>query len=65
MLVELVSPTGQTVTLHAYDGIGQQNLFKTYNVDSAGIERNGQWILRVTDSVIFDSGFIDSWTINF
>ena len=65
LYIELISPSGQSVLLQAYEGIGEQNVIKTFNVNAAGIERNGEWKLRVTDSVIFDYGYIDSWTINF
>ena len=65
MLVELISPSGSTVVLHDYTGASSDNIIQSYTVDAVGLEQNGQWILRVTDSVYLDSGFIDSWTINF
>lgn len=65
LYITLISPSGQTVVLHDYTGASTDNILETYNIDATGIERNGQWILRVEDNVYLDSGYIDSWTINF
>lgn len=61
----LEAPSGATVTLRDRTGGSANDILETYNVNAAGQERNGTWKLRVTDNATWDTGYIDSWTINF
>ncbi len=65
LTLTLVAPSGETVTLRQNTGGSSDNINETYNVNSGSIERNGQWTLRVNDNARQDTGYIDSWTINF
>ncbi|MFT4927119.1 MAG: serine protease [Phenylobacterium sp.] len=65
LTLTLVAPSGETVTLRQNTGGSSNDISETYNVNSGSIERNGQWTLRVNDNANQDTGYIDSWTINF
>ncbi|MFJ2177079.1 M4 family metallopeptidase [Streptomyces sp. NPDC087851] len=41
------------------------NVHATYTVDASAIEANGTWKLRVRDVYQADTGYIDSWALNF
>jgi M6 family metalloprotease-like protein len=69
--IELVSPTGRSVMLHARLGGGQDNLVTTY--DSAlplsplsgliGQSIQGTWTLRVADLAPEDKGTLNRWSV--
>uniref|UniRef100_Q0HWQ1 Peptidase S8 and S53, subtilisin, kexin, sedolisin n=1 Tax=Shewanella sp. (strain MR-7) TaxID=60481 RepID=Q0HWQ1_SHESR len=63
--VQLVSPTGQTATLHNNTGAGADNINKSYTVDMTGVESSGVWKLKAVDSGRGDVGYIDSWELKF
>ena len=70
LLVELVAPTGQTVTLHKQEGRHEDDLKKTYSVSShpalsemIGLKASGSWTLRVSDHANADIGVLNSWTL--
>jgi len=61
----LVSPSGAKAVLREYTGGSADDINETYYVNASTIERNGTWKLQVRDNVSGDTGYIDSWTINF
>ncbi|MFF3313448.1 M4 family metallopeptidase [Streptomyces sp. NPDC002952] len=66
--VELIAPNGTTAVLkNPEPGQSADNLFATFR--SFGfpltMNRNGTWILRVTDTVDGDAGTIRGWTLHF
>ncbi|MDH1469808.1 S8 family serine peptidase [Shewanella sp. GD03713] len=63
--VQLISPTGQTATLHSNTGAGADNINKSYTVDMTGVESSGVWKLKAVDSGRGDVGYIDSWELKF
>ena len=63
--IVLVAPSGATATLRERSGGSANDINETYTVNGAGQEKNGTWTLRVTDSASLDTGYIDSWSINF
>ncbi len=65
--VELVAPNSTTVVLHARTNPNDStdNLSATVNVDAGSINSNGTWSLVVRDLARFDTGFIDSWSLEF
>ena len=65
LTLTLVSPGGNRVTLRNRTGGSADNIVETYNVNATGQNRNGTWTLEVRDNASQDTGYIDSWTINF
>ena len=65
LTIVLVAPSGATATLRNRTGGSANDIAETYNVNATGQDRNGTWKLRVTDNATWDTGYIDSWTINF
>jgi serine protease len=63
--ITLVAPSGEKSVLREYTGGSANDIFATYSISASGIERNGEWKLQVRDNVRGDTGYIDSWTINF
>ncbi len=70
LLVDLVAPSGQTVTLHNMTGGSQDNLHQTYDQTSApaletlvGQSLRGDWTLRVKDLQKMDTGRLEKWAL--
>lgn len=61
----LVSPTGTSAVLREYTGGSADDITDSYVIDATGIDRNGNWSLQVYDNASGDTGYIDTWTINF
>lgn len=70
LLVDLVAPSGQSVTLHNRTGRGKNDLKMTYDkftvpaleaLKSEQIE--GDWSLRVRDLSKFDEGKLEKWSL--
>ncbi len=61
----LVSPTGASAVLREYTGGSADDITDSYVIDATGIDRNGNWSLKVYDRARGDSGYIDTWTLNF
>ena len=63
--VEIFTPTGQTAVLRNGIGGSANNINETKNLNAGSIEASGNWRLKVTDDAGQDTGFIDSWSIEF
>ena len=63
--VELISPTGQKVTLHNNSGGGTDNINQTYSANFTGVQSSGTWLLKAVDNARRDTGYIDTWTLSF
>ena len=63
LLVQLVAPDGTARTLHDRAGRSSDNIAETYEVDLAGTEINGTWMLRLHDNYNGDEGTLNSWTL--
>ncbi|WP_242006695.1 proprotein convertase P-domain-containing protein [Aerolutibacter ruishenii] len=63
--VDLVAPDGSLYNIHNRTGSSTDNVIKTmtFNLTSEAI--NGTWKLRVYDGGTGDTGYINSWSINF
>lgn len=61
----LVSPTGASAVLREYTGGSADDITDSYVIDATGIDRNGNWSLEVYDRARGDTGYIDTWTLNF
>jgi serine protease len=65
LIVNLVAPDGSTYLLHNGTGSGADNLIGTYSVNASSEVANGNWRLRVYDRYNGDTGYIDSWSLQF
>ncbi len=63
--VDLVSPTGVIYTVHNRTGGSADNIITTYTVNASGSPANGSWRLRVNDNAAGDTGYVDSWSLQF
>ena len=65
--VKLLAPNGASVMLHERTNSNDSadNLNGTVNVNAAGVPASGNWSLVVTDRANQDTGYIDSWSIQF
>jgi M6 family metalloprotease-like protein len=68
LLVEIVAPSGQSVTLHNMSGAGKDDLKMTYDRTSTpaiealiGQSIQGNWSLRVKDLQQHDTGKLEEW----
>lgn len=63
--VDLIAPSGQIYTLHNRSGGSADNIITTYTVNASAAVANGTWRLRVNDNAAGDTGYIDSWSLQF
>ncbi|QXE35700.1 S8 family peptidase [Streptomyces sp. GMY02] len=64
--VQLIAPDGSAYTLKAYGtGGSADNINTTYSVNASSEVANGTWKLRVSDNASADTGYIDSWALQF
>ena len=65
LIVDLVAPDGSVYNLHNRSGGGTDNLITTYTVNASSEAANGTWRLRVRDRARADTGYINSWSLQF
>ena len=64
--VQLIAPDGTAYTLKAYGtGGSTDNISTTYTVNASSEVANGTWTLRVSDNASLDTGYINSWGLQF
>ncbi len=64
--VQLIAPDGTAYTLKAYGtGGSTDNINTTYTVNASSEAANGTWTLRVSDNASLDTGYINSWGLQF
>ncbi len=64
LLVQLVSPDNQIVTLHNRAGGSADNIVETYTLEYDDVVSiSGDWQLRMNDNYYLDSGVLNSWTL--
>ena len=63
--VDLVAPDGTLYNLHNRTGSSTDNVIKTVTFNLTSEALNGTWKLRVNDNAGGDTGYINSWSINF
>ena len=51
--------------LHNRSGGSTDNIIKTYTVNASSESRSGTWKLRVADKARGDTGYINSWSLQF
>ena len=65
LTVQLVDPTGSVVTLRSPSGGSANDINESKTIDKGSTSANGTWGLKVIDGAGADTGFIDSWSIEF
>ncbi|MDZ4812191.1 MAG: proprotein convertase P-domain-containing protein [Pseudomonadota bacterium] len=63
--VDLVAPDGTLYNIHNYTGAGTDNIVKTVSINASSEVANGTWNLRVNDNAAGDTGYINSWSMQF
>lgn len=63
--VDLVAPDGTLYNVHNRTGAGTDNIVKTITVNASSELANGLWKLRVNDNATGDTGYINSWSLQF
>jgi carboxypeptidase T len=63
--VDLVAPDGTLYNIHNRTGAGTDNIIKTVTVNASSEVANGTWNMRVNDNASGDTGFINSWSMQF
>ncbi len=63
--VEIVAPNGATAVLREPSGGGTNNINESVTINAGTTAANGTWGLKVIDSAGQDTGYIDSWSIEF
>ncbi len=66
LYVRVESPYGQTYTIHRRVGGGRDNISKTVeiNLPSSALSK-GDWELKISDHAFFDTGSLNSWSIEY
>ncbi len=64
LVVDLVAPDGSVYNLQNRSGGSADNINQTYSRNLSGELANGTWNLRVRDAATYDTGYIDSWTLD-
>ncbi|MFH0242532.1 S8 family peptidase [Streptomyces sp. HK10] len=64
--VDLVAPDGTAYRLKDYGtGGSADNVIGTYTVNASSETASGTWKLRVSDNAWWDTGYINSWALQF
>jgi subtilisin family serine protease len=64
LVIDLVAPDGTAYRLkNSSSSDSADNVNATYTVNLSGEAANGTWSLRVQDVALFDTGYINTWTL--
>jgi serine protease len=63
--VELIDPTGAVTVLRSNTGGSANDINEFKNINKGSTTATGTWGLRVIDSAAADTGYINSWSIEF
>ncbi|GAA2494594.1 serine protease [Streptomyces thermolineatus] len=64
--IDLVAPDGTAYRMkNTGTGGSADNVITTYTVNASSEVANGTWKLRVYDAYTYDTGYIDSWAMQF
>ena len=63
--VQLIDPTGVVSTLRSNTGGSANNINESKTVNKGSTSATGTWKLKVIDSAGADTGYINSWSIEF
>ena len=65
LTVQLVDPTGSITTLRSPSGGSANDINESKSLDLGNTGATGTWGLKVIDSAGADTGYIDTWSIEF
>ncbi len=65
LTVQLIDPTGVVSTLRSNTGGSANNINESKTVNKGSTSATGTWKLKVIDSAGADTGYINSWSIEF
>ena len=65
LTVKLVDPNGSLTTLRSPSGGSANNINESKTINKGSTSATGTWGLKVIDGAGLDTGFIDSWSIEF
>ncbi len=65
LTVYLIDPNGVQTTLRPRSGGSANDISESKTVNKGSTPASGTWTLKVTDSANIDTGYIDSWSIQF
>lgn len=66
LVIDLIAPDGSVYNLKTSNGSDSaDNVIETYTVNASSETASGTWRLRVEDVFNGDTGFIDSWSLQF
>ncbi|MCX7555612.1 proprotein convertase P-domain-containing protein [Xanthomonadaceae bacterium JHOS43] len=63
--VDVVGPNGTLYNIHNRTGGSTDNVIGTFTINASAQPANGTWKLRVYDGANGDTGYIDSWSLQF
>ena len=63
--VQLIDPNGAVTTLREPSGGGTNNLDEKITINKGNVNADGTWQLKVVDIYSQDTGYINSWQIEF
>jgi hypothetical protein len=63
--VDLVAPDGSVYVLRNRTGGSADNIIQTFSVNASSEVAQGTWKLRVNDNASQDTGYINSWSLQF
>ena len=65
LTVKLIAPNGSTATLRSPSGGSANDVNESVTVDASSSNASGNWKLQVIDGANIDTGYIDSWSVEF
>ena len=65
LTVQLIDPNNTVTTLRSPSGGGANNINESKTVNKGSTSANGTWGLKVIDGANLDTGYINSWSIEF
>ncbi|MEU3648806.1 choice-of-anchor B family protein [Lentzea sp. NPDC034063] len=65
LVIDLVAPDGTSFRLKGSGNDSADNVITTYTVDASARTADGTWQLKVQDVARADTGYIDSWSLQF
>lgn len=63
--VDVVAPNGTSWRVHNRSGGSADNIIGSYTINASSVSASGTWRLRVYDAANGDTGYIDSWSLQF
>ena len=65
MALPILGKDGTLYNIHNRTGAGTDNIIKTVSINASSEIANGIWKLRANDNASGDTGYINSWSMQF